>query len=132
MEAKDNNLKNIPKENPFSVPNGYFEGLTAHIMEQIPKEEQQTVEIKVTMWDKVRPILYLAAMFAGLGFFFKAIAFFDNSDRLPNQTDTLLVNSNVPSDITMEKEYESEENEYLQYLEDQYTEALIQNELNAE
>ena len=132
MEAKDNNLKNIPKENPFSVPNGYFEGLTAHIMEQIPKEEQQTVEVKVTMWDKVRPILYLAAMFAGLGFFFKAIAFFDNSDKLPNQTDTLLVNSNVPSDVTMEKEYESEENEYLQYLEDQYTEALIQNELNAE
>ena len=45
------------------------------MMEQIPDDEPQFEDNKVTMWDRVRPIFYLAAMFAGLGLFFKAIVF---------------------------------------------------------
>ena len=134
MEAKDNKLENMRKENPFRVPDGYFEGFTARMMEQIPDDEPQFEDNKVTMWDRVRPIFYLAAMFAGLGLFFKAIVFFDNSDKLSNQADSLLVSTQNSTYIADESEYdfENEENEYLQYLEDQYTEALILNELNNE
>lgn len=134
MEAKDNKLENMRKENPFRVPDGYFEGLTARMMEQIPDDEPQFEDNKVTMWDRVRPIFYLAAMFAGLGLFFKAIVFFDNSDKLSNQADSLLVSTQNSTYMADESEYdfENEENEYLQYLEDQYTEALILNELNNE
>ena len=134
MEAKDNKLENMRKENPFRVPDGYFEGFTARMMEQIPDDEPQFEDNKVTMWDRVRPIFYLAAMFAGLGLFFKAIVFFDNSDKLSNQADSLLVSTQNSTYMADESEYdfENEENEYLQYLEDQYTEALILNELNNE
>ena len=134
MEAKDNKLENMRKENPFRVPDGYFEGSTARMMEQIPDDEPQFEDNKVTMWDRVRPIFYLAAMFAGLGLFFKAIVFFDNSDKLSNQADSLLVSTQNSTYMADESEYdfENEENEYLQYLEDQYTEALILNELNNE
>ena len=134
MEAKDNKLENMRKETPFRVPDGYFEGFTARMMEQIPDDEPQFEDNKVTMWDRVRPIFYLAAMFAGLGLFFKAIVFFDNSDKLSNQADSLLVSTQNSTYMADESEYdfENEENEYLQYLEDQYTEALILNELNNE
>ncbi len=134
MEAKDNKLENMRKENPFRVPDGYFESFTARMMEQIPDDEPQFEDNKVTMWDRVRPIFYLAAMFAGLGLFFKAIVFFDNSDKLSNQADSLLVSTQNSTYMADESEYdfENEENEYLQYLEDQYTEALILNELNNE
>ena len=134
MEAKDNKLENMRKENPFRVPDVYFEGFTARMMEQIPDDEPQFEDNKVTMWDRVRPIFYLAAMFAGLGLFFKAIVFFDNSDKLSNQADSLLVSTQNSTYMADESEYdfENEENEYLQYLEDQYTEALILNELNNE
>lgn len=134
MEAKDNKLENMRKENPFRVPDSYFEGFTARMMEQIPDDEPQFEDNKVTMWDRVRPIFYLAAMFAGLGLFFKAIVFFDNSDKLSNQADSLLVSTQNSTYMADESEYdfENEENEYLQYLEDQYTEALILNELNNE
>ena len=134
MEAKDNKLENMRTENPFRVPDGYFEGFTARMMEQIPDDEPQFEDNKVTMWDRVRPIFYLAAMFAGLGLFFKAIVFFDNSDKLSNQADSLLVSTQNSTYMADESEYdfENEENEYLQYLEDQYTEALILNELNNE
>ena len=134
MEAKDNKLENMRKENPFRVPDGYFESFTARMMEQIPDDEPQFEDNKVTMWDRVRPIFYLAAMFAGLGLFFKAIVFFDNSDKLSNHADSLLVSTQNSTYMADESEYdfENEENEYLQYLEDQYTEALILNELNNE
>ena len=134
MEAKDSKLENMRNENPFRVPDGYFEGFTARMMEQIPDDEPQFEDNKVTMWDRVRPIFYLAAMFAGLGLFFKAIVFFDNSDKLSNQADSLLVSTQNSTYMADESEYdfENEENEYLQYLEDQYTEALILNELNNE
>ena len=137
MEANDKNLKDMRKGNPFRVPDGYFEGLTDRMMEQLPDEMPQFAEVKVTMWDRIRPILYLAAMFAGLGLFFKAIAFFDNSDGLSGKTDSLMVNSQIPTDASWEgMEYDSfpenEDNEYLQYLDDQYTEAMMQNELNDE
>ena len=36
MKIEDNNLKNKLKENPFSTPEGYLEGLTDRIMKQIP------------------------------------------------------------------------------------------------
>ena len=38
MKIEDNNLKNKLKENPFSTPEGYLEGLTDRIMKQIPEE----------------------------------------------------------------------------------------------
>lgn len=38
MKIEDNNLKNKLKENPFSTPEGYLEGLTDRIMKQIPKK----------------------------------------------------------------------------------------------
>ena len=62
MKSEDYNLNNIPKENPFRVPEGYMEGLTARIMKQIPKEEPQIEYPDVSLMDKIRPILYLAAI----------------------------------------------------------------------
>lgn len=134
MKSEDYNLNNIPKENPFRVPEGYMEGLTARIMKQIPKEEPQIEHPDVSLMDKIRPILYLAAMFAGLGLFFKAIAYFDNN---PNNeaiaSDTLLVGTELPEEtqFTLQETYDEDE-EYLAYIENQYANALMQEELGEE
>ena len=134
MKSEDYNLNNIPKENPFHVPEGYMEGLTARIMKQIPKEEPQIEHPDVSLMDKIRPILYLAAMFAGLGLFFKAIVYFDNN---PNNeaiaSDTLLVSTELPEEtqFTLQETYDEDE-EYLAYIENQYANALMQEELGVE
>ena len=134
MKSEDYNLNNIPKENPFRVPEGYMEGLTARIMKQIPKEEPQIEHPDVSLMDKIRPILYLAAMFAGLGLFFKAIVYFDNN---PNNeaiaSDTLLVSTELPEEtqFTLQETYDEDE-EYLAYIENQYANALMQEELGVE
>lgn len=134
MKIEDNNLKNKLKENPFSTPEGYLEGLTDRIMKQIPEETHVPEAQKVSLLDRLRPFLYMAAMFAGLGLFFKTIARFDSSHTDGRDTTSLLVRSSIPADskmIAIEASYDEDE-EFLHYLENQYTDALIQESLDGE
>ena len=71
MKTEQNNLDRLKGKNPFTVPEGYMEGLTANIMSQLPEREPEEEVKKVSLMDRVRPWLYMAAVFAGLGLFFK-------------------------------------------------------------
>ena len=52
--------------NAFGVPDGYFENLTSEIMNRLPEKEKIIIKEKVpTMWDRVKPWAYMAAMFVG-------------------------------------------------------------------
>ncbi len=53
----------VGKRNPFRVPEGYFEQLTAQVMEQIPEEPKQPVRAK-SIW--LRPVFYAAASVCAL------------------------------------------------------------------
>lgn len=65
---EDTELKNrVGKENPFKVPEGYFENIVPEIMKQLPEAEVQE-EVEVTMWERVKPWVYMVAMFCGLMF----------------------------------------------------------------
>ncbi|WP_455637727.1 hypothetical protein [Parabacteroides sp.] len=124
MEKEQNNLDRFKGKNPFTVPEGYMEDLTANIMSRLP--EKPGIEVKkISMMDRVRPWLYMAAVFAGLGLFFKAIVGLD-SDK--NPSDTLLVQSKDAS-ATKAAIQEAENEEFLEYLEAQYTDYLLAEEL---
>ena len=132
MKIEDDNLKNKLKENPFTVPEGYFEGLTEQIMKQMPEEKFIPEPEKVSLLDRIRPFLYMAAMFAGLGLFFKQIARMDNDSEEKANPSTLLVKNTInnnPGTNNSDKNY-SEDEAFLDYLEDQYTEELINETVN--
>lgn len=65
MKEVDKLLKKIGTENPFRVPEGYFEGFTSDLMSRLPEKEKTDVHREPTTWEKVRPWLYMAAMFIG-------------------------------------------------------------------
>lgn len=66
MKEEDTLLKKIGKDNSFKVPDGYFANLTSEVMNRLPAEETNIIaESPVSMWTKVKPLLYLAAMFVG-------------------------------------------------------------------
>lgn len=58
-------LKRCGTENPFTVPEGYFERFTEQLMEKLPEREAQPAP-KLTLWTRVKPWVYMAAMFCGL------------------------------------------------------------------
>ena len=117
MKKEENNLDRLKGTNPFTVPEGYMEGLTERIMSQLPEKP-----------DRVRPWLYMAAVFAGLGLFFKAIVGINGSDG-STASDSLLVRTEVPTTALDAIEAEEDE-EYLEYLEVQYANYLLDEELS--
>ena len=132
MDKKTYNLDNLRGKQPFSVPKGYMDGLTDRIMNQIPEKRPQAEEPLVISWaDRVRPWLYLAAVFAGLGIFFKTIV--GIMPQTENAEDSLLVQSERPLVSPDEIQDEQEEDlEYLEYIEMKYSADLLANELNGD
>lgn len=65
---EDTELKNrIGKDNPFKVPDGYFENLVPEIMKQLPETEVYEAK-EISLWERVKPWVYMVAMFCGIMF----------------------------------------------------------------
>ena len=70
---EDMNLKNkFGTENHFTVPEDYFKNLVPNIMEQLPEVEENPAP-PIRLWDRVKPWMYMAAMFMGLFFTIRAV-----------------------------------------------------------
>lgn len=50
----------------MTVPEGYFDGLTAQIMSRLPEQPAVVQPKRRTPWQIIRPYVYMAAMFAGI------------------------------------------------------------------
>ena len=129
MNKKENTLDRLKGKQPFRVPDGYMEGLTNRIMESLPEPPVMEAE-SVSLVERIRPWLYLAAVFAGMGLFFKAIIGVDSAHEDP-LSDTLLVRSEVPSASleAIESEAAQEEADYLEYIEERYANYLLRESL---
>ena len=56
MTREENILKErFGKQNPFKVPDGYFDHLTEKIMENLPEQEVRVIDIRSrqTLWQKL-------------------------------------------------------------------------------
>ncbi|MDR0865466.1 MAG: hypothetical protein LBO74_11120 [Candidatus Symbiothrix sp.] len=112
---EDVNLDEIGKKNPFKVPDGYFEGLTSQIMAQLPEKVQGETKV-ISLWDRVKPWMYMAAIFMGVALMVKV---FTNSREQFSSGGLNLASS---ADIE----------EFYQYYEDQLTGDLYHETLYAE
>ncbi len=111
METRINKLSEIDKRNPFTVPEDYFSRFNEDIMARLP--EKETVKPKrVSMWDKAKPWVYMAAMFMGIFFAIQLL-----TRNTANQVTT------IPSSTQFTDDYWSTvqitEEEFYQYLEEQ-------------
>lgn len=62
---KSDILSKLGRESGFKVPENYFEEFTSK-MEKILPEHQVIPEVKPSKWNKIRPYIYMTAMFAGI------------------------------------------------------------------
>ena len=66
MKKEDSKiLEKLGKDAGFKVPDNYFNDFNSKLMESLP-EVKLTEEEKPTLWVKVRPFIYMAAMFVGV------------------------------------------------------------------
>lgn len=122
MKTKQNILEQLKDKEPFKVPEGYFDDLTNNIMQNLPeKEVEETEPVSVTMWDRLRPLLYLAAVFVGLGFFFKTVMPKDYDE----QSKQLMVEKQSEDVMNQEDSISDIDKEYMEFQEEQYLKNLI-------
>lgn len=80
MNSEDKLKKMYGQQNPFGVPENYFDRFAENMLESLPEKDEspkmvETSEVvektdntRRTLFVKLKPYLYLAAMFCGLYF----------------------------------------------------------------
>lgn len=82
MKTDSELAKQYGKKIPFKTPEGYFDNFTEQLMKQLP--EKETVEMsEISMWERVKPWVYMVAMFCGLMFSIRVIV----GEKPENKTD---------------------------------------------
>ena len=66
MGKEDNILRKVGTQNPFRVPEHYFENFTQELMNKLPEKEPMQCLPEPTLWQRVKPWVYMTAMFCGI------------------------------------------------------------------
>lgn len=112
------------KTDPFRVPEGYFDGLTERIMAALPERPMHEEPSTVSLMDKVKPLLYLAAAFLAMMLLFKGLSTFRPATK--GAVRPLYVQHATATDAATEDELD-----YLDFLESQYANRFFSDEIDA-
>ncbi len=66
MREEDKILARYGRETGYKVPEGYFDAFREEVMARLPERPARPAAPKLTVWQKIRPYVYMAAMFAGI------------------------------------------------------------------
>ena len=66
MREEEKIIARYGRDTGFTVPEGYFDALRKDVLSHLPERPAEPVAPKLTVWQKIRPYVYMAAMFAGI------------------------------------------------------------------
>ena len=83
MKREDSTIiEKYGKDPGFKVPENYFADFNKQMVDMLPDVEITPVDIKPTMWQRLKPLVYMAAMFAGVWCMMSVFSHFTNSNKL--------------------------------------------------
>ncbi len=101
MKEEDKLLEKFGRKNPFNVPEGYFENFTNELMDKLP-EKEDVPELKITTWQRIKPWIYMTAMFCGLMFSFKVLTSNHEKDNSNSSENSLSLFSDAELEIIID------------------------------
>ena len=110
---------------PFRVPDGYFESLTNRILSALPDDPPADAPQPptVSLMEKDKPLIYLAAAFLGMVLLFKGLSALRPADRTTEQP-LYVQHATTPSAAA------DDEADFLDYLEAQYADLFFSDDIN--
>lgn len=112
MKQEDRLNEKVGKKEPYKVPGGYFDSMRSEVFAKLPAYPEKPKEVKISAWQRVKPYLYLAAMFAGIWCMMKVFHNVSNIDGTMQdpQRDEIAMMMNDPEimDYYMEDNAEDE------------------------
>ena len=83
MKREDSTiLEKYGKDPGFKVPENFFEDFNKRMTEMLPDVEITPVDVKPTMWQRLKPLVYMAAMFAGVWCMMSVFSHFSNTSSM--------------------------------------------------
>lgn len=83
MKQEDSTIFNKYGKDPgFKVPENYFTDFNKRMTEMLPDVEITPVDVQPTMWQRLKPLVYMAAMFAGVWCMIQVFTNFTNRGNL--------------------------------------------------
>lgn len=83
MKHEDSTILNQYGKNPgFKVPENYFDDFNRRMADMLPDVEITPIDVKPSMWQRVKPFAYMAAMFAGVWCMMSVFSHFTASGNL--------------------------------------------------
>lgn len=121
MKEEDKLIGRFGRETGFKVPDGYFDSVCAKIEQDLPAYPAKPQARKLSRWERVRPYVYLAAMFCGIWCMMKV--FHDISSRAAGGQDA------VPESVVLAMSH-PETADYLIEIEDDDYDVGIEEEVS--
>jgi len=116
MKSHFNKLEEIDrKRNPFKVPDNYFARLNEEIMNHLP-EKVIVPPQTVSLWEKVKPWVYMAAMFVGLYITIQFLTKQADNGNVASRQSVVQIQESYWSTVQVTEE------EFYEYLEEQLVE----------
>ena len=83
MKQEDSTLLTKYGKDPgFKVPEYYFEDFNKRMADMLPDVEITPVDVKPTLWQRLKPLVYMAAMFAGVWCMMQVFTHFTDTDSM--------------------------------------------------
>lgn len=66
MRQEEKLKEKVGSKLPYTVPEGYFKSFKENLMQNLPEYPEKPVSKPLSRWQRLKPYVYLAAMFAGI------------------------------------------------------------------
>lgn len=66
MKQEEQLISKYGRDSGLKVPEGYFSDLEQRIMSSLPPYQKSQPKVELSRWQRIRPYVYLAAMFCGI------------------------------------------------------------------
>lgn len=66
MKEEEKLIDKFGRKGPWSVPDGYFDTMREEVMSKLPEYPAVQKSVDLSTWQRIKPYVYLAAMFAGI------------------------------------------------------------------
>ena len=129
MKEEKNILDKVNRNSGMTTPENYFANFAESMMQNLPeKKEEAFITKPVTTWQRIRPFVYLVAMFAGIWCMVKMVTLI-TSNSITNGHSTEQIVAEAVADDSFFEEYCYEDfNEY-SLLETMYEEGIEAEEI---
>lgn len=108
MNSEDKLKSKVGTETGFRVPDNYFDEIYSKISAQLPESAPEETPA-ITRWQRIRPYIYLAAMFAGIWCTMKMVDMMSGADNEVslNNPPALVAQAMQSPDVTNEMALQS-------------------------